>query len=1813
MNPQLVRRLLCLCFLLVVGLSLSPVAAQSPDLAQQTFQGILTQASRDLTRNHSGPVLSGNGQWVAFTNNTGLFLAPADGSAAPLLVTAQPWLTSDVAADGAVAFVEGALAESSRRIKLYRNGDRLDLTPCAQHPQLTEQCLRAQDIAISGDGQWIFVTSTGHWPCVAKNLGSEQSPYWVWECDSSYDPGQRGNYEVWRIATATGAATRLSDIQSNRTTRGARFPAADFAGSKVVFTCWMCNDSAETAIYVVNGSGGGQLRLGATYASSEWDINYGRISDDGQWILFPGYLNGEWGLDVIRPDGGSHQRVIRDQSSGTAGVPAEFDINYDGSLVAHQSVQTGPTGANYTTWLVNRDGAGLRTLSPQGYQVKNPRFGYDGSVTVISDQDMLDKGVQPYLAQVFVFRQAASKAVSPAHTLIGGRLVYTVTLRHGQSTALSAALTDPLPQNTAIVTGSVWSSKGAAVYNPTLRQITWNGSIAAQETVTVAFAVTSTCTAPPPPATIQNSASVVLGSETLHPVAATTVELPSLDFAALADSPADGAVDVRIEAGNLGPLLRWHDRSPGLACGADPTVADVAYRVYRRQPGQAWQERGAYPNCARQVQLNAMDLTCQSSGDPTSYEWQVVAYDVKYPCREPAASVFRFTTASCRPTLQVKPEFALDAAYYLGDLSVPNPIRVEVDWNGPAYETPDATPPYGQVHFDLNGARTVKTGESWGAAHTVNMGNDFKASVSCPPINTLRVWAEAPAPGGVYQSLETSIQPAVFPFSGWVNWLETLHLGSFQTKLAAPVVEYTYEFTYPEEPFETTWTPPAWVPYLGGRKLGINDTQATADALGRSDGAGSVGVRGQTSMDFAAFTSEGSLHGQGDASLQCGKSLDLEQATLDFDITIGREFEMGLVDVIPGLRAAEQWPVVGRIVRWVNSVAQVKTAITPGVKINTVFRDRDDQLKFDQGAGRAEIATQATLSTQVCEGLGASVFGGGTPYVDVQVPKDPGYLKQVGIDLEYGANFEAWAFEAEYKRDINCKYPPGDCAQKEEGEPEGGGQLAQPAWRVIPRDYAAAGYAGAEYARPVYLLSPRDELGLQARLGASAVTTETVLLTNIYRRPEPTLATSDARRLLAYVHDDTSKPHGRGTEVRVFTFNGSSWSGPTSLTSDSQPDFAPALAFDASGDGVLVWERSRLAAGITPTLDITFAQSLEIAARAWNGSTWSSAVTLTNDGLMDHAPRLSAGNDGAVMALWQTNDGTDVLGAAAHPLTLTYAVWNGSAWGAPAAALTGLHEVVNVAFAAYSSTQAALVYARDMDGLLTTTTDLDLFYSTFNGSAWSGPTRLTNDAITDTTPSLAYDAAGTLHLAWLRNRNLVWLRNSWNANDAQTVRAGSAEGGFLGFRLSRASNGNLALVWQAMQDSGANLAYSVYDAAASAWSVDQSLMSNSSVEAAHSPAFGSDGNLYLAYQKIAVNLVTQTVQISPTLTMTVTNLPQRGQSDLAFLAHTIGRDLAFDSLTAAPANPAPGRSVTLTAVLRNAGDLSIAAPQVTFYDGATPIVTQTLALTLTAGYTTKVQTVWVLPALAVSHTLRAAADPAGQVVETDETNNVVTLTTTLPDLAVDHVYATYAPNAITVTARLSNTGALSLGAPFTVALRLTDPVTGALAGSIRISDNIAAGGQITVTLPLTRPASLAGRGNQAWLTADAGNAVTEADENNNTGLTALNILPDLTLTAADIRVGQILLRNQGYVTATNVTVEARRAAVTGTLVASGTAALIAPGAGVSLTVALAPGSYKLFVKADPNGAIPETDESNNLAVNTVAVHSQVYLPVVLRQ
>ncbi|MCP4538198.1 MAG: hypothetical protein GY832_13750 [Chloroflexi bacterium] len=396
--------------------------------------------------------------------------------------------------------------------------------------------------------------------------------------------------------------------------------------------------------------------------------------------------------------------------------------------------------------------------------------------------------------------------------------------------------------------------------------------------------------------------------------------------------------------------------------------------------------------------------------------------------------------------------------------------------------------------------------------------------------------------------------------------------------------------------------------------------------------------------------------------------------------------------------------------------------------------------------------------------------------------------------------------------------------------------------------------------------------------------------------------------------------------------------------------------------------------------------------------------------------------------------------------------------------------------------------------------------------------------------------------------------------------------------------------------------------------------SNAAVEAAHSPAFGDDGTLYAAYQHIATDYVTRTFAVSPTHNVTITNIPQPGQHDLAFLSHTVGRDVTFDDLRIAPSNPSPGQPVTLTAVLRSAGDLSVIVPVIVFHAGETPLMTTTLPITLSAGHTTTAQVHWTLPLSNTSYSFHAIADPGRNIVEIDEINNKITMDAPLPDLSIDRLYTTYGAGAFDVILRLTNEGGIDTARAFTIGLRAADPLTGVQIATINVGNGIGAKTLLTLTHTVTDPASLSGLGDTLWVVVDAGDTVHELDEGNNVAFAGLRIMPDLTLTADDIVGGTgvtITMHNAGFITVTDVLVAIYQDQIPGSLLYGQTIPVIPPNeSAVVRTAQIVSGT--LFVKADPNNVIAELNESNNLAVRVLASSPQqvpkqhIYLPLILK-
>lgn len=733
-----------------------------------------------------------------------------------------------------------------------------------------------------------------------------------------------------------------------------------------------------------------------------------------------------------------------------------------------------------------------------------------------------------------------------------------------------------------------------------------------------------------------------------------------------------------------------------------------------------------------------------------------------------------------------------------------------------------------------------------------------------------------------------------------------------------------------------------------------------------------------------------------------------------------------------------------------------------------------------------------------------------------------------------------------------------------------------------------------------------------------------------YADPALSIAADDTMMLL-WVDDE-----GAQLEIRSSRWDGSAWSVTADVTDNALLDAHPDVAYDSTGNAVALW--SQVTTTTLPADPHDVLTDTEIMSAVWNGASWSAPTSLTNDAQMDLRPKVEADRSGNVMALWlkdadnsfplYPDDDTETLGG-----DLYYTLWNGSTWTTPALALSGIASNEAPQFARNGNT-ALTVWSQDADGSVGTITDTAIYYANWISPTWEVSQTLSgaSDGIADSSPRIAYDSTGQANLIWVKERvpqsadpddavdqlyfsvytNTVW------SSPVLAVQADAIQG----TKLLVDSQDNLIALWLARSDVGVDLWYAVYDHSAQRWSDPILFTHDEDTQTDYDAVIDSADTLRVVLTGREVTTATHTVSGTNRVSTSQTIIyPNLGDVRPAEYQHTLGRDLTMTDLVVSPVNPAPGTTATLTATVRNNGDFAISGAQVAFYDGNPDSggvqigATQTLPSPFRAATTTTVSIQWNVSAGASSHTIYAVSDPANSIAESDESNNRISLTTVLPDLNVDWARTNWGTDVITVTANISNAGVSPATAPFSVALRIDDPVSGTTAASANVSAPLAAGQSVTVSLAITNPTAVFTGTHTGWIVADTGNAIVEADETNNNAFTALNALPDLNLTATDIAGdGPVIItaHNIGLTTASSVTIAIYRDGLTGTLLYSDTIGSIAVGGTDTVTVTLSSDDYELYVHLDPDNRIPENDESNNLATQQITVPFRIYLPLVLR-
>ena len=382
------------------------------------------------------------------------------------------------------------------------------------------------------------------------------------------------------------------------------------------------------------------------------------------------------------------------------------------------------------------------------------------------------------------------------------------------------------------------------------------------------------------------------------------------------------------------------------------------------------------------------------------------------------------------------------------------------------------------------------------------------------------------------------------------------------------------------------------------------------------------------------------------------------------------------------------------------------------------------------------------------------------------------------------------------------------------------------------------------------------------------------------------------------------------------------------------------------------------------------------------------------------------------------------------------------------------------------------------------------------------------------------------------------------------------------------------------------------------------------------PAGTATGTYYVFAKADAGGVISETVETNNT----------------AYATLRVGPDLLIASLSAF----AGSGTISVTDSTRNQGGGAAPATNTRYYlssnvtlDGAAALLGGRAVPALAAGASNSGSVTLAVPpgTPAGTYYLFAKADGDDTLVETQESNNVSALTLTI---GADLIVASFtvptdagAGLAVTFTDTTKNQGAGTAVASTTTyylsanaVLDSGDVVLGSRAVPA-LASGVSDTGSVTVTIA---PGTATGT-YYVFAKADAGDAVSETSEFNNTAMRTLRIGPDLVVTSfsapsesgagATISVTDTT-RNQGAgaapATNTRYYLSVNNILDSGdVLLGSRAVAALAPGVSDTGSVALtlpagiSAGTYYLLAKADGDDALVETQEGNNTYLTTITI------------
>lgn len=395
---------------------------------------------------------------------------------------------------------------------------------------------------------------------------------------------------------------------------------------------------------------------------------------------------------------------------------------------------------------------------------------------------------------------------------------------------------------------------------------------------------------------------------------------------------------------------------------------------------------------------------------------------------------------------------------------------------------------------------------------------------------------------------------------------------------------------------------------------------------------------------------------------------------------------------------------------------------------------------------------------------------------------------------------------------------------------------------------------------------------------------------------------TDGTATLVWEEDDTSKPVGKGYDIRFRQWNGSSWGTAQLITNDAYMDRAPSVAYMPDGSIMVVWERYDNPNGVTASstpdtlsgyMGVMWAQ---YASGAWSTPTWLVRTTATS-----HLRPVLTTSANGVWAVWQ-----NVTGSIINPTatTISSALFSAGAWGVIATQPNTYMRIRDIA-----PTEINNQLYLSWTSAVTETQQLHVAKRTLSAITIPAPADgiARPQFVNGTTPQLVWAERDTLAVAPAAA--------IFNGNTANIVRQSDVFTGGLQLDeivINRLANDDLVAVVAGARGGQRDLSIVRYAQSTQLWGEPRRLTDNPHKESSLQGSINSTGNIFLSFREDAIRYQQKLISGLP-LTVPV----ELGTSIYAMRAN-LTRDV---SLTLGNTVMLPDRSgAVITATITNEGD-----------------------------------------------------------------------------------------------------------------------------------------------------------------------------------------------------------------------------------------------------------------------------------------------------